>query len=129
MENNNINEENFLKIIQELERKNKIIWTAMYVIICVSLLALILGVLIVAFFIPKGIWQFIVMLGIIILFLTPCFYALKLEISVGVYQCKKCGHELVPKYSEALLSMHIGTTRYLKCPNCNKKTWCKKIIK
>lgn len=129
MEYNNMNEEKYLKMIKELERKNKIIWKAMHAIMFVSLISLILGVLTVAFLIPEGIWQFIAILGILILFLIPCFYALKLEISVGVYQCKKCGHEFVPKYSEALLSMHMGTTRYLKCPKCNKKTWCKKNIK
>ena len=26
-------------------------------------------------------------------------------------------------------AMHRGTTRYLKCPNCNKCSWCKKVIK
>ena len=25
--------------------------------------------------------------------------------------------------------MHRGTTRYLKCPKCHKRTWCKKGLK
>ena len=61
-------------------------------------------------------------------FLIPCFYALKLEVSVGAYRCKHCGHEIVPTYSQALKAMHRGTTRYLECPKCGKRSWCKKVL-
>ena len=66
--------------------------------------------------------------GICGVFLIPCFYALKLEVSVGAYKCKNCGHEIVPTYKEAMMAMHMGTTRYLKCPKCHKKAWQKKVI-
>lgn len=122
-------EQLLLDITKEIEQKNKIIWTSMWVIMGVSMTALLAGVFISALLIPEGIWQLVTILVICILFLIPCFYALKLEVSVGAYKCKNCGYEIVPTYSEALWAMHKGTTRYLKCPKCNKKTWCKKIIK
>jgi transcriptional regulator with XRE-family HTH domain len=130
MENINEKQEQLLiDMAKEVEQKNKIIWTSMWVIMGVSMTALLAGIFISAFLIPEGIWQLIIILGICILFLIPCFYALKLEVSVGAYKCKNCGYEIVPTYSEALWAMHRGTTRYLKCPKCNKRTWCKKIIK
>ena len=130
MENNNQkNEQLLLDMAKEVEQKNKVIWTCMWILMIVSMIALFAGIFITAFFIPEGIWQLVAMLGICIVFLIPCFYALKLEVSVGAYKCKNCGHEIVPTYKEALNAMHIGFTRYLKCPKCNKKTWCKKIIK
>ena len=130
MENKNEKQEQLLfDMAKEVEQKNKIIWTSMWVIMGVSMTALLAGISISAFLIPEGIWQLIIIFGICILFLIPCFYALKLEVSVGVYKCKNCGYEIVPTYSEALWAMHRGTTRYLKCPKCNKRTWCKKIIK
>ena len=49
----------------------------------VSMTALFAGIFISAFLIPEGIWQLIIILGICVLFLIPCFYALKLEVSVG----------------------------------------------
>ena len=129
MENNNQkNEQLLLDMAKELERKNKTIWTSMWAIMTVSMIALFAGILIAAFVIPEGPWQLVVILGICIVFLIPCFYALKLEVSVGAYKCKNCGHEIVPTYSEALWAMHSGTTRYLKCPKCNKRTWCKKVL-
>ena len=130
MENKNEKQEQLLfDMAKEIEQKNKIIWTSMWVIMGVSMTALFAGILISAFLIPEGIWQLIIILGICVLFLIPCFYALKLEVSVGAYKCKNCGYEIVPTYSEALWAMHRGTTRYLKCPKCNKRTWCKKVIK
>ncbi len=130
MENNNQkNEQLMLDMAKELEKKNKTIWSSMWAILIVSMTALFAGLFIAAFLIPEGVWQLVTIFGICVVFLIPCFYALKLEVSVGAYNCKNCGHEIVPTYSEALWAMHRGTTRYLKCPNCNKRTWCKKILK
>ena len=130
MENiNQRNEQLLLEMAKELEKKNKTIWSSMWAIMIVSITALFAGMLIAVFLIPEGIWQLITVLSVCVVFLIPCFYALKLEVSVGAYKCKNCGHEIVPTYSEALWAMHSGTTRYLKCPKCSKRTWCKKVIK
>ena len=130
MENNNQkNEQLLLEMAKELEKKNTTLWSSMWVIMTVSITALIAGLFITTFLIPDGVWQLVAILGICVVFLIPCFYALKLEVSVGAYKCKNCGHEIVPTYTQALNAMHMGTTRYLKCPKCNKRTWCKKVIK
>ena len=130
MENSNEkNEQLLLDMAKELETKNKIIWSSMWAIMIVSITALIAGIFIVAFLIPEGIWQLVTIIGICIVFLIPCFYALKLEVSVGAYKCKNCGHEIVPTYKEILMAKHRGFTRHLMCPKCNKRTWCKKILK
>lgn len=130
MENSNEkNEQLLLDMAKELETKNKIIWSSMWAIMIVSITALIAGIFIAAFLIPEGIWQLVTILGICIVFLIPCFYALKLEVSVGAYKCKNCGHEIVPTYKEVLMAKHRGFTRHLMCPKCNKRTWCKKILK
>ena len=130
MENSNEkNEQLLLDMAKELEIKNKTIWSSMWAIMIVSMTALIAGIFIAAFLIPEGIWQLVTIIGICIVFLIPCFYALKLEVSVGVYKCKNCGHEIVPTYKEVLMAKHRGFTRHLMCPKCNKRTWCKKILK
>ena len=130
MENNQEkNEQLLLEMAKEIERKNKTIWSAMWIIMTVSILALFAGIFAAAFFVPEGPWQLVVILAVVVVFLIPCFYALKLEVSVGAYKCKNCGAEIVPTYKEALGAMHMGTTRYLNCPKCNKRTWCKKVIR
>jgi len=130
MENNNQkNEQLLLEMANELEKKNKTIWNAMWAIMAVSIIGLIGGLAIIAFFMPEGPWMLVAILALCVVFLIPCFYALKLEVSVGAYKCKNCGYEIVPTYMQALNAMHRGTTRFLKCPKCNKRTWCKKVLK
>ena len=129
MENKEQNEQLLLEMAKELENKNKTIWTSMWAIMIVSIIGLLGGITVTALLIPEGVWQIVAILGLCVVFLIPCFYALKLEVSVGAYKCKNCGHEIVPTYTQALNAMHMGTTRYLKCPKCNKRTWCKKVLK
>ena len=130
MENNNQkNEQLLLEMAKEMEKKDKKIWSSMWAILIISMTALIAGCFVARFFIHEEIWQIVTVLGLCVVFLPPCFYALKLEISVGAYKCKNCGHEIVPTYIHALNAMHMGTTRYLKCPKCNKRSWCKKVLK
>ena len=129
MENNSEkNEQLLLDMAKELERRNKTIWANMWTIMIVSMIGLFAGLFVAAFLMPEGVWQLVTILGLCVVFLIPCFYALKLEVSVGAYRCKRCGHEIVPTYSEALWTMHFGTTRYLKCPKCGKRSWCKKVL-
>ena len=130
MENNNQkNEQLLLDMAKELEKKNKTIWSSMWAIMIISITVLIAGIFVAAFLIPEGIWQLITILGSCVVFLIPCFYALKLEVSVGAYKCKNLGHEITPTYRELLFAMHAGTTRHLKRPKCNKRTWCEKVLK
>ena len=123
------NEQLLLDMAKELEKKNKTIWSSMWAIMIVSMTALIAGIFIAAFLIPEGVWQLVTILCVCVLFLIPCFYALKLEVSVGAYKCQNCGYEIVPTYKEAMMAMHRGFTRHLLCPKCNKRTWCKKVLK
>ena len=130
MENNDQkNEKLLLDMAKEIEKKNKTIWNAMWTIMAVSIVGLLGGLAIIGFFMPEGPWMLVAILSLCVVFMIPCFYALKLEVSVGAYKCQNCGHEIVPTYTQALNAMHRGTTRYLKCPKCNKRTWCRKVLK
>lgn len=122
-------QELLLKMSEEVAQKNKIIWTNMWVIMTICLIAFLGGAFVVAQFMEEGVWQLVAILTLVILFIIPCFYALKLEVSVGAYQCKICGEKIEPTYNEALWAMHMGTTRFLKCPKCKKRCWCKKVLK
>lgn len=124
---NQKNEQLLLDMAKEVEKKNKTIWTSMLVIMIVSMTALFAGILIAVFLIPESWWQLVIIFTICVVFLVPCFYALKLEVSVGVYKCKNCGHELVPTYKEALNAMHRGFTRHLKCPDAGREHGAKKL--
>ena len=54
--------------------------------------------------------------------------AIRIEQSAGYYQCKECNYCYVPTYSQVFMAPHYGRTRYMKCPNCGKRSYQKKMI-
>ena len=63
-----------------------------------------------------------------IIFLAGVFYAVRIEQVAGYYECGECGHRYVPTYWAVNLARHMGRTRYMRCPQCNKKSWQKKVL-
>lgn len=55
-------------------------------------------------------------------------YALRIEQIAGYYQCAKCGHRYVPTYAAVFRAMHINRTRFMRCPQCKKRSWQKKVL-
>ena len=111
------------------EEKNKGLLTAMWTITIVSIGSLVAALLLVYYLMEPGLVQILVAIGVVIVFLIPAYIGLKLEVKAGYYECKNCHHKFVPTYREVLGAAHISTTRYLKCPECGKRTWCKKVLK
>jgi transcriptional regulator with XRE-family HTH domain/DNA-directed RNA polymerase subunit RPC12/RpoP len=122
-------EELLIKLAKAEEEKNKALMLAMWTLMIVSIVALLAALTAANLFMKEGPLQLVVILSATVIFLIPCFIALKLEVKAGYYECRNCHHKFVPTYKEALNAMHMGTTRYLKCPECNKRTWCKKVLK
>ena len=63
---------------------------------------------------------------VVFLVVSICF-ATKLDYETGVYQCRNCGHIFKPTFKAYIWGSHSMTTRYLKCPKCDEKSWCKRI--
>ena len=63
-----------------------------------------------------------------ILLFASISYAAKVDYETGVYECRKCGHIFKPTFNSYLWGAHTLTTRYLKCPKCEKKSWSKRKI-
>lgn len=67
-------------------------------------------------------------IAFVLLAVAVCFCIL-IEQKAGYYQCGKCDQKFVPTYNQTLWSMHFGRTRFLRCPHCHQKSWCKKVLK
>ncbi|MBQ2765434.1 MAG: helix-turn-helix transcriptional regulator [Clostridia bacterium] len=69
----------------------------------------------------------LVLLGFIIGMIGIAF-ALRIEQTAGYYECSECHHRYVPTYKSVFWAMHLGRTRYMKCPKCGKRSWQKKVL-
>ena len=54
------------------------------------------------------------------------FFAAKVDYETGVYECRKCGHIFKPTFKAYIMGAHSLTTRCLKCPKCEEKSWCRR---
>lgn len=122
-------ENKLLEMVKEKEKTDKQLLNLEVVIGILSLLILFIPIIIGALLPIEKDW---IRLVIVFSGMIPCFvgffFALKIEQVAGYYECKECGHRYVPTYKAVNSAMHMGRTRYLKCPNCKKKSWNKKVI-
>ena len=121
-------ENNLLEMIKQKERADKRLLSAEVFIGITALIVLFALVFFAAFGqMSNGIRILLISLGFI-LFLAICLYALRIEQVAGYYECKHCNHRYVPTYKAVKAAPHVGRTRYMRCPKCNKKSWQKKVV-
>ena len=122
-------ENNLLEMIKQKEQADKHLLAAEIGIGVIATILLFV-LIFVAAFVQMADWMRIslIVLGFV-LFLGGCFYALLIEQVAGYYECKECGHKYVPTYKAVYLAPHMGRTRYMRCPECNKKSWQKKVLR
>ena len=121
-------EELLLELARQEELKNKQLMTNMWVLLIVDAI-FYTGILVLACStLQEGFILGTIIVVSTIVALAVAFYALKLELDAGYYECKKCHHRHIPTYKEVLIAPHMSTTRYLKCPKCHKRSWSKKVM-
>jgi transcriptional regulator with XRE-family HTH domain len=128
---NNYNKEmenNLLEVIKQKEQTDKRLLRLEILTAVLCLLPLLISVIVVLA-VPMEEW-----LGVVIvcagllpaLIATP--FMLRIEQVAGYYECKKCGHRYIPTYKSVFVAMHVHTTRRMRCPECKKKSWHKKVL-
>ena len=129
MENyNKENEKQLLEMVREKERADKNLLSLEILVGALSLIFMF-ALIVVASLAPIEEWLRVtlILIGFApVLIATP--FMLKIEQTAGYYECAKCGHKHIPSYKSVFLSMHMGRTRYMRCPECHQKSWQKKRI-
>ena len=121
-------ENNLLEIIKQKEQADKRL-LSIEVFIGITAIIVLFALIFVAAFIQMETWLRISLIVFgFILFLAGCFYALRIEQVAGYYECEHCKHRYVPTYKAVIMAMHMGRTRYIRCPQCGKKSWQKKVL-
>ena len=129
MENyNNELENNLLEMIKEKEESDKRLLRIELVMVIICLIPLLAAIFLV-YLVPLEEWlQTVIVLVCLIPILIAAPFAIRIEQTAGYYVCKKCGNKYKPQYTNVFGAMHIGRTRYMRCPECKKCSWHKKVI-
>lgn len=121
-------EKTLIEIVKEKQQADKMLLKLeiIFGVICVSIM---LTLCMIAAYVQMEDWLRIVL---IVIGLLPILIALpfliRIEQTAGYYECQNCKHKYIPQYKSVFMAMHMGRTRYMKCPNCGKCTWQKKVI-
>ena len=64
-----------------------------------------------------------------VIVVVAAFIGVGIEVKTGYYKCAECGHIYKPSsFFKTSFAMHMNTTRYMKCPECGKRSWQKKVL-
>ena len=122
-------EENLLEMTKLKEENDKqLLNIEIYVGIVVVIF--FFAIIMLAAFLDMPDWlRLVIIISDMILFLLVTFVMVGIEQKVGYYECAECHHKHIPTYPSVLWAMHMGRTRYMKCPKCGKWSWQKKVLK
>lgn len=129
MENyNKIAEENLLTLKKQKEESDKTLLNIEVIMGIISIIMYLIMVMIVSFSNMQDNTRVLIIMLLTVFVFIECLLALRIEQQAGYYECKKCHHKYIPTYSNVLWAVHINRTRYMKCPECQKRSWQKKVI-
>nr|WP_027870864.1 helix-turn-helix transcriptional regulator [[Eubacterium] cellulosolvens] len=121
-------EENLLEMRRQVEEKNRQLLRTEYL---VSFPTVIAGVFMcfVASYLEMPVWLRVALIAVAaVMIFVVAFIAVGIEQKAGYYECGECHHKHIPTYWQTNLAMHVGRTRYMKCPVCGKWSWQKKVL-
>ena len=122
-------EENMVNMIREKEEnKQKILLTTMIGVI--STITFVTLLLVVCFYTDVIILpiKIVLMMIAISVFGVGLYVAMWGDRKIGYFKCRNCNELFTPTFMQYNMGMHLLSTRYLKCPHCKTRTWCKKVI-
>ena len=129
MENYNKEMENRLLEMTKAKQEADKRLLSLEVLVGVTATVILFTLIFVAALVAMATWLKIALIVLgFVLFLAGCLCALRIEQVAGYYECRECGHRYVPSYKAVNMAPHMGRTRKMRCPNCGKKSWQKKVL-
>ena len=122
-------EKQLLEMVKQKEQSDKHLLAVEVVIGILSIVILFVPIIFAAYLPLSEAHKLALTFSGFIPALVGFFFALRIEQVAGYYECKNCSHKYVPDFRSTAGAMHMGRTRYMKCPSCGKRTWQKKVIK
>lgn len=121
-------EDNLLEMTRQKERADKHLLSLEILVAAFSIFILIATIL-PASLLEMAEWQRVCLIigGLFpVIIVTP--FMIKIEQAAGYFECAECNHKYVPAYKDVFFSVHMHTTRYMRCPKCGRKSWQKKVL-
>ncbi|MCR4862284.1 MAG: helix-turn-helix transcriptional regulator [Ruminococcus sp.] len=121
-------EKNLIEMIRQKEEADKRL-LSIEVFIAITSIVILLVLLATGIYVNMNDSIRFLLIGVgFVQFVISMLFAIRIEQVAGYYECAKCGHKYVPTFISVNKAMHMGRKRYMKCPECGKKSWQKKVL-
>ena len=120
-------EDNIITLINEKKESKKKIILASIVAIISIIACLTINMIAGLLEIPNYLRIILIIISLVIMIagvIVACF----LDNDAGYFECKHCKTRFKPTMTAYIIGPHTFTTRQLKCPHCNKISYCKKRL-
>lgn len=122
------NEELLLEMVKQKQEADKRL-LRMEILTGVICSAILIAATVVASYVQIAeVWRVLIVVAGLIPLLVSLPFMIQIEQTAGYYECQCCKHRYVPTFKAVFMAMHAGYTRYMKCPECGKKSWQKKVL-
>lgn len=122
------NEELLLEMVRQKQDADKRLLRMEIITGAIGVLILLAAVAVASFVQLPEIWRVLIIVAGLIPLLVAMPFMIQIEQTAGYYECQHCKHRYVPTFKAVFMAMHTGRTRYMKCPECGKKSWQKKVL-
>jgi len=124
-----IAEKTMLEMREREERTARKMLNLEIVIGIICTVCFIVMLLCAAYFTSIPMWARI-LLGVVgfAQFAVGMCYSMQIEHDAGYYECPNCGERYTPSLKAMYLAPHMGRSRKLRCPKCNKRGYHKKVL-
>ena len=121
-------EKNLLSMKRELEEQNRLMLKMEYLVSFPVIAAGLIMCAVAAYADVPEWMKAVLIVSALAMALTVGLIAIGIEQKAGYYECGECGCRYIPRYWHTFVSPHMGRTRYMKCPECGKRSWQKKVL-
>ena len=122
-------EKNLLIMKRELEEQNRLMLKIEYLISFPAVAAGLIMCAVAAYAAVPAWAKAVLIVSALVMILAVGIIAIGIEQKAGYYECGECSCRYMPRYWQTFLAPHMGRTRYMKCPECGKRSWQKKVLK
>jgi DNA-directed RNA polymerase subunit RPC12/RpoP len=97
--------------------------TGLYILLTITVI-IVTGLLLIQMFETIGlvVWLAVFVMGIMLLLV-------RWHAKNTAYRCRVCGHEFEISTGTDLISPHLPEKKYLRCPQCGKRSWKTVLVK
>ncbi|MEE3487506.1 MAG: helix-turn-helix transcriptional regulator [Bulleidia sp.] len=121
-------EENLLAMARQKEEKDRQLLHLEYVVGFTASITFLIMIFVGSYLEMASWLRVLLIVAGSVIFAVGIGNAVKIEQTAGYYECPNCHHKYVPTYQSVFWAPHMGRTRYMKCPECGKRSWQKKVL-